>query len=142
MKIEPALPSDLAGIRWLLSSDDLPTEDLTVESLKLFRVVRDEKGVVGAIGIELHERNALLRSLVVAQDQRKTGLGAGLVRAAEALAATQSVSSIYLLTTTAAEFFRQLGYRRVPRDGVPAAIRDTAEFSSLCPSTAIVMVKP
>jgi amino-acid N-acetyltransferase len=142
VNIEPATVSDLAGIRWLLMNEQLPTEDITAESLRFFRVVRDEKGVVAAIGIEPHGCNALLRSLVVVDSQRKNGLGTKLVDAAEALATAEGQSSLYLLTTTAANFFQRLGYRAIPRDDVPAEICGTTEFSSLCPSTAIVMVKP
>ena len=43
--------------------------------------------------------------------------------------------------TTAERFFEYLGYRRIGREETPKAIRNSREFSSLCPSTAIVMVK-
>jgi amino-acid N-acetyltransferase len=46
-----------------------------------------------------------------------------------------------LLTTTAEDFFRALGYARIARELAPEAIRTTREFSSLCPASSVVMVK-
>jgi amino-acid N-acetyltransferase len=142
MNIVTAQSSDLGGIRWLLSSENLPIEDLTEESLKHFLVMRDSGGVVGAVGLELHGGVVLLRSLAVAGKHRKRGLGKALADAAESLAYKLGASAIYLLTTTAADFFAARGFRIVARAEVPAAIKATTEFASLCPSTAIVMVKP
>ena len=38
-------------------------------------------------------------------------------------------------------FFRSLGYATVNRESVPEPIRTTAEFSTLCSATAVVMAK-
>lgn len=142
MRIEAARRSDLAGIRWLLNYEELPVDDLDESSVERFLVCRDEKGVVAAVGLEIFERVALLRSLVVSPERRGQGLGVRLTRAAEALASRSGVESIYLLTTTAEEFFRARGYRILARSEAPAAIQCTTQFSALCPSTAILMVKP
>jgi amino-acid N-acetyltransferase len=48
---------------------------------------------------------------------------------------------LYLLTTTADAFFRRLGYEQTARELAPPAIKATREFSSLCPSSSIFMVK-
>jgi len=142
MRIEQARRSDLAGIRWLLEYEHLPASDLTESALERFLVCRDEKGVVGAVGLELYDDVALLRSLVVDRDMRGEGLGIRLTEAAESLAHRLGAASIYLLTTTAEEFFRRRGYRIVARAEAPAAIQSTTEFSRLCPSSAVLMVKP
>jgi amino-acid N-acetyltransferase len=70
------------------------------------------------------------------------GLGRRLVTAAEEMATELKVREVYLLTTTAAELFKRLGYRQVDRNLAPPAIALTKEFTSLCPSTATFMVKP
>jgi len=49
---------------------------------------------------------------------------------------------MYLLTTTAEAFFELLGFRRIERHAAPPEIQRSAEFSSLCPSSATVMAKP
>ena len=85
---------------------------------------------------------ALLRSLVVDSEMRGQGLGAQLTKAAEALASRSGVESIYLLTIAAERFFAKRGYRKVSRTEAPVQIQRSSQFSRLCPSTAILMVKP
>lgn len=142
MRIEQAQGSDLAGIRWLLEYERLPTSDLNESALEKFLVCRDDKGVVAAVSIEIFEKVALLRSLVVDREMRGSGIGVQLTKAAEALAQQLGVESIYLLTTTAGEFFCRRGYRILDRAGAPTAIQSTSQFSELCPSSAVLMVKP
>ena len=83
----------------------------------------------------------LLRSLAVSMGARGRGLGRALVSAMEDEARAAGVADIYLLTTTADRFFSKLGYVRIGRDEAPVAIRSTAQFSALCPSSAVVMRK-
>lgn len=141
MRIEAARESDLAGIRWLLEYEHLPSEDVP-ELLDRFLVHRDEKGVVGAVALEPFGNFMLLRSLVVATELRREGLGSRLVRAAELLAERRGSKAIYLLTTTAKDFFAARGYRTLSRTEAPSQIQRSSQFSRLCPSTAILMVKP
>jgi amino-acid N-acetyltransferase len=140
--IAGARRSDLPSIRWLLDIEFLPSADLTEEALEHFLVHRDQLGVAGVIGLQLFGEVALLRSLVVSGERMGCGIGRSLVTAAETLAAELRVRSIYLLTTTAADFFEYRGFRRIGREEAPQEIRATQEFSSLCPSTAVLMVKP
>jgi amino-acid N-acetyltransferase len=61
------------------------------------------------------------------------------VTALETAAREAGIGRLYLLTTTAADFFAALGYERVDRGEVPEAVRGSAEFSDLCPDTAVAM---
>ncbi len=134
--------TDLAAIRCLLDVENLPSEDIEESALEHFLVCRDEIGVAGVVGLEKYGDVALMRSLVVTEKYLGRGFGRRLVGAVEILAVETGVRSIYLLTTTAEPFFRYLGFRRISREEAPAAIRSSREFSSLCPTTAVVMVKP
>lgn len=142
MKTANASALDLASIRWLLAAEHLPFDDLTERSLQTFVVLRDGEHVAGAVGIEVYEEVALLRSLIIAPDFRSHGYGGQLTSAIEVLAESAGVKSIYLLTTSAEGFFSRHGYRRIERSQAPAAIRGTSQFSALCPATAVLMVKP
>jgi amino-acid N-acetyltransferase len=46
-----------------------------------------------------------------------------------------------LLTTTAERYFPRFGFERVDRKDVPESVRASVEFTSACPSSAIVMRK-
>lgn len=142
MRIEHARVADLAGIRWLLGYEHLPMDDVTEQLIDHFLVCRDDKGVTGAIALEPFGDFILLRSLVVAAEYRKAGMGSRLTLAAEALAIRMSARSIYLLTTTAERFFAARGYRTISRAEAPPEIQQSSQFSVLCPSTATLMVKP
>ena len=83
----------------------------------------------------------MLRSLAVAETARGCGCGKALVQGIEATARSRGVANLYLLTNTAETFFARLGYRTIARADAPEAIRTTEEFSSLCPDSAVVMVK-
>ena len=60
---------------------------------------------------------------------------------AEAHAAEKGVETLYLLTTTAADFFARRGYEAVPRSAAPAAIAATPQFRDLCPASSVLMRK-
>lgn len=64
-----------------------------------------------------------------------------LVKTAEQEAAISGVRRLFLLTTTANEYFSGMGYRSVRRSEAPSPIRSTSQFSSLCPATAVCMMK-
>ena len=93
------------------------------------------------VGCEIHGSDGLLRSLVVTPDNRGAGTGSALVEHVEAYARKQGVRVMYLLTTTAEEFFARRGYSAVDRDQVPDSIRSTSEYSDICPASSAIMVK-
>ena len=140
-EIAAAAPADVAAILALLAAEKLPTADLDPARMERFLVARTGGQVVGAIGRETHGAVGLLRSLVVRPSHRGSGLGAALCDRLEAAARADGIRDLYLLTTTAAAFFARCGYRAVARELVPPALLATAEFRSLCPSTATCMTR-
>lgn len=130
-----------SAVEALLLSAQLPTDDLHgTDKVALFGHTVGGK-LVGVVGFEIYGSDALLRSLAVAQSERGRGLGNQLLRFAEQQAAACGARSIYLLTTSAEDFFSRLGYVRADRGCAPAAIATTAQFSTLCPSSSAFMVK-
>jgi amino-acid N-acetyltransferase len=138
--IKPARGTDAAAIAALLRAADLPHEDIGPH-LENFLVARIGDEIVGAIGLEVHGLDALLRSLVVAPELRGKGVGDGLTQTIVARARTVGVRRLFLLTTTAEKFFLRRGFAVVARAIVPPAIAGTAEFRSLCPATAVCMAR-
>jgi amino-acid N-acetyltransferase len=130
-----------AQVKHLLAESRLPTSDLSPRHLDHFFGCGPVEALIGVVGLEIYDNVALLRSLAVSADSRRNGYGKALVAQAESYALSKGVTEIYLLTTTAAEFFDRLGYKRINRESAPDAIRQTAEFSTLCPSASAFMVK-
>lgn len=125
----------------LLQAQGLPVSDITDEHLEHFFFVGSDGSPTGLVGLELYGTEALLRSLVVVEDARCQGLGSTLMDHAEQYAASKSVRSIYLLTTTAEAFFNRLGYERIERSQAPPSIERTPEFAGLCPASSAFMTK-
>ncbi len=136
--IRIARPEDRAQVEGLLAAADLPVEGVA-EHFHSFFVAEDGDRIVGAAGLEFRGHHALLRSVVVAQDARRQGLGATLTRRALYEASARKVLGVYLLTTTAADFFRQFGFERVLRERAPDDVRASIEFRGACPDSAIAM---
>ena len=132
---------DMDEIRRLLERYCLPTADLN-SSQPFFLVAREGRTLLGAAGLELYGTTGLLRSIVVADSRRGRGLGRELVDAIEQTARKRGLQELVLLTETARDFFAKLGYADIARDRAPPAVRESAEFQSLCPQSASCMRKP
>lgn len=141
MQIDVAKPHDLAAIVELLDACALPSEDLTAAHLQHFLVHYQHAHLIGVVGLEVFKQVALLRSLAVAAAHRNQGIAARLVQAIEDVAVSKGVETLYLLTTTAKDFFYKRGYQEITRGKVPDAIQQTTEFSTLCPDSAVCMQK-
>ena len=139
IEIRSPRASDYLPVRQMLVDATLPVNDFAPEHLAF--VASDDGKPVAAIGCEKLGDVWLLRSLVVATGQRSRGLGAKLVNALETDAREQGVGEIWLLTIDADGFFESLGYRRRERDQAPEVIQGTAEFSDLCPASAVLISK-
>ena len=128
---------DLPVVIALLTQCGLPTEDLNAANLPGFELALDSDGrIIGIAGLEVSGADALLRSLAVAPDWCGQTIGEALIARREAAAKRTGVMTVYLLTTTAADYFHRLEYTDVPRETVPPAIAAHAQFRSLCPASA------
>ena len=139
MQIRSATSDDLPVVSRLLEEAHLPLDGLEEQWGPGYAVAEDAGNVVGAAGIERYGRFGLLRSVVTAPQARGRGIADTLVRNRLAWAGTEGLEGVYLLTTTAAEYFPRLGFEPVERNSLPIEIRDSREFTSACPSSAVAM---
>lgn len=131
----------LETVAMLLAAHGLPSQDIEPPMLAHFFEADEAGEPRGVVGLQLASDVALLRSLAVVHQARGQGLGAALVRHAEAHARRQGVRTLFLLTTDAAAFFARHGYEVVPRASAPPGIAATAQFSSICCGSATLMRK-
>lgn len=133
-----ARADELPAVLELLDRSALPRDGL-VDNMAFAFVARDGGQLVGSAAIERYDDAGLLRSVAVDQGYRGQGLGAQLVGAALERARQEGLRSVYLLTTTAPEYFPRFGFRPVPRADVAQAVQESLEFTSACPASALVM---
>ena len=138
--LRPADDDTLSYVETLLARNGLPSEDVRAKP-NCFYVGYDGETPVGVGGVEIHGTDALLRSLVVEEAARGEGFGTAICELVEATARSEGVRSLYLLTTTAPEFFDDRGYVEIDRADAPGPIRRTSEFDGLCPASAVCMTK-
>ena len=142
LSAEPARPHDLPDALALIARAQLP-EHGVAELWGHYFVVREDDGrVVGVAGLEVHGDDGLLRSVAVDDHYRGQGVGDRLVAAAIARARLVPLRAVYLLTTTAREYFARRGFTACAREDAPAAVRESWEFRTGCPATAVLMMRP
>jgi amino-acid N-acetyltransferase len=138
ISLRPATRGDLAAVERLLTASSLPLAGVA-ENLESFVVAEGGGTLVGVAGLEVCCNNALLRSTAVEPAWRGRGVGRKLVERVIADAESRGIRALYLLTTTAEQYFPSFGFARTTRDAVPEEVRATAEFQDACPASAVLM---
>ena len=136
--VEAVRPSDLPAVLALLAHVQLPVTGVA-EQFPDYMAVRDEDRLIGVCGLEVHGDDALLRGVAVDPQYRGFGVAGALVEQALRRARERGLREVYLLTTTAQEYFRQRGFAACTREEAPEAIRTSWEFRVGCPDTSALM---
>jgi protein-tyrosine-phosphatase/N-acetylglutamate synthase-like GNAT family acetyltransferase len=130
---------ELADIETLARDNGLPTEVVREHFPDAYVVARRDGVVVGVAALEVHDANGLLRTVAVGSAERGRGTGLALIADRLALAWSNGLESVYLLTTTAAPLFRRFGFIDAESARAPAALTASPEFAALCPASATCM---
>jgi len=136
--VRAATSKDLPAVERLLTANSLPLEGVR-EALKDFVVAESGGDIVGVAGLEICGDDALLRSVAVSPDGRGKGVGRALVTRTIADADARGIRALYLLTTTAEDYFPSFGFAKIARENVPAGVRATTEFTTTCSASAAAM---
>jgi amino-acid N-acetyltransferase len=128
----------MSDLKRLLEASGLPVDDVGRAGQE-FLVARSGGELVGCAGAELYGGAALLRSLAVGASWRGAGIGDLLLRAIVEHARNRGAQDLFALTTTIEPLLARRGFTRVERAEVPAAVRRSAEFATVCPGSAACM---
>jgi amino-acid N-acetyltransferase len=137
---QPLATWERDGLKAALLRAGLPIDDIAQDGPLFWRFERDDVPV-GFAGLEVHGRDALLRSLITLPPVRLRGVGAAMVAKIETEAIARSATAIYLLTQDGTDFFAKLGYVPCDRARVPAPIAATSPFAAPGADAATVMTK-
>jgi arsenate reductase len=141
LEIEAASPGDLEGVRKLLHECGLPDAGIEDQWPRAYVVVKQDGRVAASAALERYGAEGLLRSLAVALHLRGAGWGARLLQDRMQAAARLGIARVFLLTTTAADFFQKHGFVLAERDSASAALRSSPEFKDACPASATCLVR-
>lgn len=138
-RIRPATAADLGWARALLDSAGLPDGGLEDQFPGAYVVLEAAGRPAGLAGLERYGRSGLLRSVAVDPGTRGTGAGAALVAELLTRGRADGLAAMYLLTTTAADWFPRFGFRPISREELPAELAIAPEVAGGCPASAVVM---
>jgi len=138
--VRPADERDYQAVAELLRTAGLPLAGVS-PTLAGFYVAEERGQVLGAVGLEVHGEDGLLRSAVVDAAARGTGIGLTLVHRVLSHARERGLGAVYLLTTTAEGYFPRFGFVRIAREDVPEPVQASVEFREACPASAAAMRK-
>jgi amino-acid N-acetyltransferase len=139
MYFATATQADLEPVLELLDQNKLPKAGVA-EHLQNFILAFGEDKLVGCAGLEIHGNAGLLRSVAIAPEYQKQGLGSRLTEGILDLAEHYRLSSVSLLTETAKDYFPRFGFVEVSKVELPASLKDSAEFKGACPDSATAMM--
>ncbi len=129
--MRPAQRADMPGVREVLAKVGLGDEEARDEQFSSFFVLRNEKGTVGCVSLEVHGDDAILRALAVDPEFRGAGYGWMLADMAVGQARWRGVRRIYLLTESASDFFAaKFGFRVVDRSTIAKQVAASETFSA------------
>jgi amino-acid N-acetyltransferase len=131
---------ELETLKSLLKECQLPHEDITLDNNTFLGYYDSTGQLIASGGLEFHGASALLRSVAVKELFRNQALGKKILDDLFKKAADKKVTSIYLLTETAHEYFLKKGFKDTSRDEVPEELKKSSEFSSVCPASAKCMI--
>jgi amino-acid N-acetyltransferase len=139
IRVRDAADADFDAVRALVESAHLPTDGLADYFGPAYAVAECDGRVIGAEGIERHGSAGLLRSAVVDDRYRGRGVGDLLTRDRLSWARASGLDEVWLLTTTAAEYFPRFGFSTADRAAAPPALQESVEFREACPASAVAM---
>jgi N-acetylglutamate synthase-like GNAT family acetyltransferase len=107
---------DVPRFEELIAAADLPPLFIA-EYIDGFVVGERDGAVIACGGVEMYQRCAVLRSVVVDESGRGLGVGRGLCDRLEQHARDAGATDIYLFTGDALEFWKRRGYVVTGLDG-------------------------
>ena len=137
--VRQAADTDLDAVEALLLKCELPVVRIA-SHIKMFWVAeKEDKELIGVLGVLTEGNKALLRSFAVRPSQRKHGIGIALVRQLLAQLRKHSCTEVYLLTQTAETYFTRLGFVVIERTAMPQALMKESGLDQACPCSSICM---
>lgn len=95
---------------------------------------------VACAGLEVYQGAGLLRSVSIHPDFQGQGLGRQLTSAVLELARKRGLPKVALLTTTASDYFKALGFQPVNPEDLPESLQASAELQGACPDSALALI--
>jgi amino-acid N-acetyltransferase len=128
---------EMQVIQSLLEANNLPVSDLNDDIT--FFVEKANDSIIATGGIESAGNDAIIRSIAVDDAYKGKGFGSKITRQLLNYAKETGMKDIYLLTTTAENYFPRYGFKKIDRQEVPMDVKNSSQYKDVCPDSAVVM---
>ncbi len=133
--IRHAEPNDIEQIKSLLQTNDLPVVGV-VQHWQNFLVADQQDCILGTLGVHYDGKKALLRSFVVNDSQRNSGIGKALLQRMLLEMQSRGIKDVFLLTETATNYFIREGFTEICRDEIPQILLKESGLDQECPCSS------
>ena len=138
MLLKTAKSEDLLLLEELLKKNNMIYEDC-IYHLDNFLVIFDDDKIIASGAYETCEQYAYFRSFAVDENYRNLGLANKIYEELKLKAKKNNIKELYLLTQTASLYFEKLGFKIINKIDAPSEIKNTKQFSLLCPDSCKLM---
>jgi len=138
IEILNARSEHLHSVKEILQLNHLPLIGVEDQFSNYF-ILQLNADIIGVIGLEIYGDSALIRSFAIIPEFQKKGLGTTLFQQIMEYAQEKKIKNLYVLTQTAKVFFEKKNFGVVDRNVAPLEIQQSKEFTTACPSTAILL---
>lgn len=135
--MQQAQKTNIPQIKFLLEENGLPIAD--IETNIDFYIGIENNHIVVTGGLEPAGEDVIMRSIAVAENFKGKGFGAKMTRYLIGIAKKNKSNTVFLLTMTAENYFPKFGFIAVKRESAPEPIKNSSEFTTVCPDSAILM---
>ena len=135
--IKIAEQDDFLQIHELLNCNGLPVDGVNTETGEYY--IASGQNIMGIIGFESYGTAALIRSLAVDPQFRKSGIARKLIEHVLRVLRGDGFNEVYLLTNTAEKYLNKYGFIKINRDDVPANVLETSALGDACPKSSTCM---
>lgn len=129
--------ADFAQIHELLQQNGLPTAGVDPVTGKYY--VAKSTELIGVVGTECYGASAMLRSLAVKPQCKKSGVAKALISKALDILKSDAITDVYVITNTAEKYLNRFGFVKVDRSEVPATVLNTSALGDACPASSTHM---
>jgi 4-nitrophenyl phosphatase len=137
--LRPAAGPDLAHVANMLHAGGLIAGAARERLARTIVAEADRGRPIATASWDIAGDAALLRSVAVADDCRRSGVGTLIVAGALRRVYEQGARDVYLVTENAEKFFASCGFKTIPREELPPAIAEHPQVVRECPANAPAM---
>ncbi|MEC2073498.1 GNAT family N-acetyltransferase [Alkalihalophilus marmarensis] len=126
--VRRAATKDILPIQRLVARAGLSSAGIEHAVSQFLVVENEDEQIIGAVGIEQYEHNALMRSLVLDSPIWTGVLTLEFLQVALAYAKDQDIRTVYMCAKSSSPLFYQLDFKEVKKERIPKVVKQSTHY--------------